>query len=52
MLDPPLPDGTEFELDTTTPHSYLHHSSALGEFFMCSDSIVHSYRGAYENRIG
>jgi hypothetical protein len=48
----PLPDGTEFKLDATTPHSYLHHASALGKFFMCSDSIVHSYRGAYVNRLG
>ena len=48
----PLPDGTEFTLDATTPHSYLHHASAVGEFFLCSDSIVHSYRGAYGNRIG
>lgn len=48
----PLPDGTEFTLDTTTPYSYLHHASALGEFSMSSDSIVHSYRGAYLNRLG
>lgn len=47
----PLPDGSEFTLDATTPHSYLHHASTLGEFFLCSDSIVHSYRGAYRNRI-
>lgn len=47
----PLPDGTEFTLDTTTPHSYLHHASAVGEFFLGSDSIVHSYRGAYRNRL-
>jgi hypothetical protein len=48
----PLPDGPEFSLDTTTPQAYLHHASAVGEFFMASDSIVHSYRGAYMNRIG
>jgi len=48
----PLPDGTAFSLDTTTPYSYLHHASAVGEFFMSSDSIVHSYRGAYLNRLG
>lgn len=48
----PLPDGTEFTLDTTTPYSYLHHASAVGEFFLTSDSIVHSYRGAYTNRLG
>jgi hypothetical protein len=28
------------------------HPSALDEFFLASDSIVHSYRGAYMNRIG
>lgn len=48
----PLPDGTEFTLDATTSHSYLHHASVVGEFFMSSDSIVHSYRRAYTNRIG
>ncbi|MFC8501398.1 DUF6994 family protein [Pedococcus sp. NPDC057267] len=48
----PLPDGSEFTLDATTRHSYLHHASALGEFFLSSDSIVHSYRGAYGNRVG
>lgn len=48
----PLPDGTAFTLDAATPHSYLHHASVVGEFFLSSDSIVHSYRGAYGNRIG
>lgn len=47
-----LPNKTDFTLDTTTPYSYLHHASAVGEFFLASDSIVHSYRGAYLNRIG
>lgn len=48
----PLSDGTVFTLDDATPHCYLHHASAVGEFFLTSDSIVHSYRGAYANRIG
>lgn len=48
----PLPDGTVFTLDDATPHCYLHHASAVGEFFLTSDSIVHSYRGAYANRMG
>jgi hypothetical protein len=48
----PLPDGTPFTLDTNTPHSYLHHTSARGEFFLSSDSIVHSYRNAYKDQIG
>jgi hypothetical protein len=48
----PLPDGTPFTLDANTPHSYLHHTSARGEFFLSSDSIVHSYRSAYRDQIG
>ena len=47
----PLPNGAELTLDTTTPYSYLHHASAVGEFFLSSDSIVHSYRSAYMNRL-
>ena len=41
----PLPDGTEFELDDTTPGVYLHHrSDEHGEFFLASDAVVASYR--------
>lgn len=40
----PLPDGTEFTLDDTDPYWYLRHSSDLGEFFLASDSIIHTFR--------
>lgn len=36
----PLPSGESFELDVTNPHSYLHHLSDLGEFFLSSDSVI------------
>jgi hypothetical protein len=39
-----LPDGALLTLDARTPGSYLHHKSALGEFFLASDSILHTYR--------
>ena len=37
----PLPSGAPFELDVTTPGTYLHHRSELGEFWLverCGDS--------------
>ena len=39
----PLPNGAKFTLDITTPWVYLHHKSALGEFELSSDSIVHPF---------
>lgn len=36
----PLPTGHRFDLYTTTPHAYLHHRSALGEFSVSSDTII------------
>src|SRR5689334_15891995 len=39
----PLPNGHHLDLDTTTPWSYLHHSSDLGEFFLTSDSIIPTF---------
>ena len=39
----PLPSGHPFDLDTTTPDSYLHHNSDLGEFFLGSDSVIATY---------
>ena len=39
----PLPNGFRFDLTDTTPKVYLHHQSELGEFFLSSDSIAHSY---------
>ena len=38
----PLPNGANFDLDDNTP-KVLHHHSELGEFFLSSDSIGHTY---------
>lgn len=38
-----LPSGAIFDLHDTTPGVYLHHSSALGEFFLSSDSVIPSF---------
>ena len=40
----PLPSGELFALDVDTPR-LLHHHSALGEFFLSSDAIGHTYKG-------
>lgn len=41
----PLPDGREFNLDDATPGAYLHHrSNEVGEFFLASDSAIHTFR--------
>ncbi len=40
----PLPDGTNFALDTSRRRRYLHHSSQRGEFFLASDTCVPTYR--------
>lgn len=41
----PLPDGRHFDLDDSTPGVYLHHKSeAVGEFFLSSDSVIHTFR--------
>lgn len=39
----PLPGGAGFNLDDTTTGAYLHHKSALGEFFLTSDTLNQSY---------
>jgi len=39
----PLPSGLPFLLDDTTPGVYLHHRSALGEFFLSSDSVMPTF---------
>jgi hypothetical protein len=39
----PLPNGIMFDLEVSTPGVYLHHKSALGEFELSSDSIVHPF---------
>ena len=38
----PLPNGVNFDLNDKTP-KVLHHKSELGEFFLSSDSIGHTY---------
>ena len=39
----PLPNGFAFNLTDTTTKVYLHHKSELGEFFLSSDAIGHTY---------
>jgi len=39
-----LPSGELFELTDTKGGTYLHHKSGLGEYFLGSDAITHSYR--------
>jgi hypothetical protein len=39
----PLPNGRTFELDKKSG-AYLYHISELGEFYLGSDAITHSYR--------
>jgi hypothetical protein len=38
-----LPSGIPFALDTSRPGTYLHHHSDLGEFFLASDTIIHTF---------
>lgn len=39
----PLPNGMYFRLDDTKCNVYLHHKSDLGEFFLSSDSAIHTF---------
>ena len=39
-----LPSGHKFDLDDARPKKYLHHQSAIGEFWLSSDSVVPSFR--------
>ncbi len=39
-----LPSGVVLTLDDFTPKVYLHHKSALGEYFLSSDSVIPSFR--------
>ncbi len=50
----PLPGGSLIELDTTTPHAYLHHRSEIGELWWSSDSVVTTFRdhGAARSVVG
>lgn len=41
----PLSNGAMFDLDATTPYSYLHHKSELGEFWLASDSVIPTFEG-------
>ncbi|MEA3488130.1 MAG: hypothetical protein U9R10_02630 [Euryarchaeota archaeon] len=40
----PLPDGKTFDLCDNKKGVYLYHKSELGEFFLGSDAITHSYK--------
>ena len=40
----PLPNGVFFELHGNKNGAYLYHKSELGEFFLGSDAITHSYK--------
>jgi hypothetical protein len=40
----PLPNGKTFDLSDEKSGAYLYHKSELGEFFLGSDAITHSYR--------
>jgi hypothetical protein len=39
----PLPNGVLFELDDKKAKVYLYHKSQLGEFFLSSDSVIHTF---------
>jgi hypothetical protein len=38
-----LPSGASFDLSDAAPSVYLHHRSALGEFFLSSDSVMQTF---------
>lgn len=40
----PLPNGKIFDLSDKKEGAYLYHKSELGEFFLGSDAITHSYK--------
>ena len=39
----PLPSSASFNLDDTKTGVYLYHQSNLGEFFLSSDSAIHTF---------
>lgn len=45
-----LPGGAHFTLSDKKSGCYLHHHSALGEFFLTSDTVIPSFRKAPEIR--
>ena len=46
----PLPNGHFFELRDNKKGAYLYHESELGEFFLGSDAITHSYKNHQRKR--
>lgn len=46
----PLPNGAFFELRDDKNGVYLYHKSELGEFFLGSDAITHSYKNHKRKR--
>ena len=40
----PLPSGIQFDLSNDVKDAYLYHKSEIGEFYLGSDSITHSYK--------
>jgi hypothetical protein len=40
----PLPGGIQFDLKNDLKGAYLYHKSEIGDFFLGSDSITHSYK--------
>lgn len=41
-----LPSGELFDLDDTTPGTYLHHRSPMGEFALSSDAVIPTFKWA------
>jgi hypothetical protein len=39
----PLPNGASFDLVASAPPVCLHHRSIVGEFWLSSDSVIHTY---------
>lgn len=46
----PLPSGKSFNLSDNKHGAYLYHYSELGEYFLGSDAITHSYRNHKRKR--
>jgi len=46
----PLPNGNIFDLNKNNSGAYLYHKSELGEFFLGSDAITHSYKNHKRKR--
>jgi hypothetical protein len=44
LWNKPLPNGKYFELSDNINGVYLYHKSEMGEFFLGSDAITHSYK--------